>query len=46
MQIKRREEKQSKIMKESFTSTVSHELKTPLFTIIIFLQEVMKMLSQ
>ena len=34
------------MMRENFTSTVSHELHTPLLTIIFFLQQIIKKLSQ
>ena len=43
MQFK--EESQMKQQAESFTSTISHEMRTPILTIIFFLQQIMDMLN-
>ena len=43
--MQRKEESQMKQQAESFTSTISHEMRTPILTIIFFLQQVMDMLN-
>jgi len=44
LMMERKEETQMKQQVESFTSTISHEMRTPILTIIFFLQQVMEML--
>ena len=40
-----REEEQSNQQTENFTSTLSHEMRTPLLTILFFLQRIIAILS-
>ena len=42
----RREEVQSQQQAENFTSVITHEMRTPILTIIFFLQRVMSMLGE
>ena len=46
LRMKRQEEFQTSQTRESFTATVSHEMRTPLFSVIFFLNQIMSMLSQ
>mmetsp|Transcript_7417 Transcript_7417/g.8967 ORF Transcript_7417/g.8967 Transcript_7417/m.8967 type:complete len:137 (-) Transcript_7417:1449-1859(-) len=41
----RQEEEQAMLQTENFTSTMSHEMRTPILTIIFFLQQIISMLS-
>ena len=43
--MSRREEKQTQQQAESLTSTVSHEMRTPIMSIIFFLQQVLSILQ-
>ena len=39
--LKRHEKKQSEMQTESFTGTVSHEMKTPIQTLIFFIKMIL-----
>ena len=44
--LKKHEKKQSEIQTESFTGTVSHEMRTPIQTLIFFMRMFLVMFSE
>ena len=43
--MRRQEEKQILQQSESFTSTISHEMRTPILTIIFFVKQILEILE-